>query len=385
MPANKPRKILFISHDATMTGAPILLLRLANELAKTKEFEISFLLIEDGVLKEKFASTGPTYLWNLPSSRILFIRVIDRILLKLGFTRYTRQDVNKRNIFSLLTDMDFIIANTVISARIVKDFPKTFRNIIFYIHELSIVTEIFSDKDTMKFINEVAFKVLAPCIYLKDFLVNKYAFDESKINLLKYFIPKDKMPVNNLTVPFVERSDFLVGACGSLTARKGYDIFVNIVQTIIRERNSTNIHFMWLGADTNSIENKVFINDLKKCGIIQYVTIIPSSDNIHEYIKQLNVFLLTSREDAYPLVVLEAALYSIPSICFKDSGGIPEFIEDDAGIVVDYLDINAYCDAILFLKEDEQACVRLGRRAKEKVAYYSDANNIVQEFMSCLE
>lgn len=379
------RRLLFISHDATLTGAPILLLRLAKEVSKANEFEVLFLLLDGGSLIEHFQTNGTTYLWNTPPSRYFVIRAIERVLAKFHFTRFTRQGKNQKNILSLIPTVDFIIANTVISARLVKEFPRNLTNVIFYIHELKVVTEMFSDRNTMKFINDISFRVLAPCEYLKDFLINHYGFDRSKIKILSYFIPKEQkhqeISINGLS----ETNNFLVGACGSLTARKGYDIFVSIVQTVIRERKVCGIHFLWLGADPNSIEYKIFSDDLHKCGLAQHVTIVTSRDNINEYIKKLKVFLLPSREDAYPLVVLEAAMFAIPTICFKDSGGIPEFIGNDAGIVVDYLDIQAFSTSILTLKDDEQTRTKLGTRAREKVAYYSDATNILREFVTCLE
>jgi glycosyltransferase involved in cell wall biosynthesis len=367
-----------------MTGAPILLLRLAGELAKRQNFEISFLLIEGGALAKEFVQTAPVYFWNVQPSRFFLLRVLERGFLKMRLGRYTRQGYNRKKIFSLLKKVDFIMANTIVSAKVVKQFPGVHNNIMFYIHELGIVTETLSDKQTMKFINDVSYKILAPCVYLKDFLIRKYSFDQSKINLLKYFIPKQKNEATEVSDLAANNSNFYVGTCGSLTVRKGFDIFVSIAKIIIRERSEANIHFFWFGADTDSIEYKVFINDLQKCEVAEYVTVTATSTDIQQQIKQLKVFLLTSREDAYPLVVLEAALHGIPSICFKDSGGIPEFIGNDAGITVDYLDVQAFSDAILSLKKNEQIRCKMGEAARAKVAYYSEADNIVREFMACL-
>lgn len=52
-------KILLISHDATRTGAPILLLNLADALSTDKRFSISFMLKRrDGALIADFEKIG---------------------------------------------------------------------------------------------------------------------------------------------------------------------------------------------------------------------------------------------------------------------------------------------------------------------------------------
>ena len=50
-----------------------------------------------------------------------------------------------------------------------------------------------------------------------------------------------------------------------------------------------------------------------------------------------DVFVLTSREDPYPLACLEAATLGKPIVCFEQAGGMPEFVEKDCGTVVPFL------------------------------------------------
>src|SRR5690606_13273171 len=77
--------------------------------------------------------------------------------------------------------------------------------------------------------------------------------------------------------------------------------------------------------------------------------------------------LLSSREDPYPLVVLEAALQEIPVVCFEDAGGAPELIEADAGFVVPFLDINAASDAVIQLILDPGLRQIMGGKGRRKV------------------
>ena len=64
------------------------------------------------------------------------------------------------------------------------------------------------------------------------------------------------------------------------------------------------------------------------------------------YFATFDLFALTSREDPFPLVALEAASLGKPVICFENAGGMPEFIETDAGSIVPYGDVEAFSERI---------------------------------------
>jgi glycosyltransferase involved in cell wall biosynthesis len=85
------------------------------------------------------------------------------------------------------------------------------------------------------------------------------------------------------------------------------------------------------------------------------------------YFPEFDVFALVSREDPFPLVCLEAALQGKPSLCFAGGGGMPELIEEDAGIVVPYLDVQAMAGHVVELVKNPALRMKLGKRARAKV------------------
>jgi glycosyltransferase involved in cell wall biosynthesis len=85
------------------------------------------------------------------------------------------------------------------------------------------------------------------------------------------------------------------------------------------------------------------------------------------YLSLFDILALVSREDPYPLAMLEAAQAERPIVCFADAGGAPEFVRDDAGIVVRYLDLRAMADAIWRLVDDASLRTALGTCAARRV------------------
>ena len=77
--------------------------------------------------------------------------------------------------------------------------------------------------------------------------------------------------------------------------------------------------------------------------------------------------MLVSREDPFPLVCLEAASLGKPVLCFADAGGMPEFVEDDAGYVLPYLDTKQMSAQIIELATDVERVKQLGACAQFKV------------------
>lgn len=99
---------------------------------------------------------------------------------------------------------------------------------------------------------------------------------------------------------------------------------------------------------------------------------VPAMSNPEAYFTTFDIFALTSREDLFPLAMLEAAAAGLPIICFAYSGNAPELVEDDAGLVVSYLDVRAMAKACIELLSDESRRRKLGESAKAKVeALYS--------------
>ena len=94
---------------------------------------------------------------------------------------------------------------------------------------------------------------------------------------------------------------------------------------------------------------------------------------------------MVSREDPFPLVCLEAAAFQVPIICFRDAGGMPDFVEDDAGIIVPYLDVEGAASSVLALACDGDLRRRLGSRAEAKVRARHDIDKVGPQLLDLFQ
>lgn len=381
-------RILFISHDASRTGAPVLLLRLLKELVKQRETEISVLLRSGGELENEFASVGKVYLWNKPSKKSLLTRIISRILNI--FHLQFRPDLSKLNgeFFKDYPGFDVIFSNTITNASLLRQFSLDGKKVFFYFHELEVITEIFCSREDVEFQGQVAENIFVPSMKVRDFLVEKYGLTPGKFLILNYLLPDIKPEITDLSgKQKIKDTDnnFVVGLCGTMHWRKGSDMLPQLIKIIVCERSEEEIRFLWIGANKYSQDFLILINDLSKLGLSGYFGFTEPAQDINGYLAQLDVFLLLSREDTFPLVVLESAALGIPSVCFRKSGGAVDFVEPDAGLTCDYLDLNQVADKILQLKHDHLLRKKLGENAKSKVEKYSNSQMIVENLLKELK
>ena len=118
---------------------------------------------------------------------------------------------------------------------------------------------------------------------------------------------------------------------------KGIDLFFRIASKT--HKIDKNIKFMWIGGTDKRyqwVERQANRNELR---------LIPPTDHIENYYRIADLFLLSSREDSFPSVVLEAISYGLPVLGFKDAGG---FTEVDRRFIrlADYLDCDAMSELV---------------------------------------
>src|SRR5215467_15632444 len=58
------KKILFVSHQAELSGAPVILLESIKQFGNQSSIQFSILIIEDGILVEQFKKVGKTFVWK---------------------------------------------------------------------------------------------------------------------------------------------------------------------------------------------------------------------------------------------------------------------------------------------------------------------------------
>jgi len=361
------RKVLFISHDASRTGAPMLLLNFLRWFKANTDMPFEILLGRGGEFKQDFAALAPTSVFYKDGQGPEIIHkhnIIRRITRRLGINDPASRI--RRKLAS--SNIGLVYSNTSTNGNILQTLGFLNCPVISHIHELSYSLDSRSDK--FDYVIKRTTHFIACSQAVKDNLVNRYNISPDNISVIHEFISipdEDAISTQHLLRRELKLPEdaFIVGSAGTRHWRKGPDLFIELANSI-RSKLGAPIHFVWLGGGDKE-QNDAIDRAIAETGLKEQIHFLEARQDPLGYYADFDVFALTSREDPFPLVCLEVASLGKPILCFDKSGGEPEFVENDCGFIVPNLDVDAMADRVIELYKNRELLWQLGQNASAKV------------------
>jgi Rhamnan synthesis protein F/Glycosyl transferases group 1 len=339
--------IVIIVHDATRTGAPILAWNLVLNL--NRKYNTVVLLRAGGPLQSAFQADAAAVIC-LPE-------------------RFPETPAEIEALAQNVTEIyspKYAIANTVETRNFVAQFEAVGVPVVALVHEFSrtyrpagVLHGLFSAASYVVFPARVVAEDAAAdykILQARDWRVLAHGrpklprigrADQLKQSLL---ISKNNVPVRS------DGSVRVVGI-GTITMRKGVDLFIAVAATTLQILPNHKIDFTWVGTHFPFDQN--YYDSLKaqieSDGLDDVVQFIGELEDLEPVYERADIFLLASRLDPLPNVAIDSAIRGIPVVCFDQAGGIAEiFSEHDEtrDLVVPYLDVYAAAKLICKLAID---------------------------------
>ena len=331
---SKPKqKILFFTPYATRTGSEMMLLYILQHIDRTR-FDIGIVSFADGELLQEFPEDIPVFIAPRKFS------ILQKVSFYLGINptiRYLRK---------LAKDFgaDFWYVNTIMLHETITVAREFSIKVITHFHELPLTYIYLSDYD-FKGIIEYSDQLIG-CSEVTCEAIRQAG--GKNVSLLYSFIDPAKVvtnPARSLELRQklnISKDDYVWILSGMMSERKGFDFLPEIADEI----NDPNVHLVWVGDRVNDglvhyTEQRIRNSDRKT----RIHLVGKQKEDYYNYLDCGNGFLLTSRQDPYPLVMLEAALLGKPIVSFP-SGGVSEFIKDGMGIVTEDISVKQMVVAI---------------------------------------
>ena len=103
--------------------------------------------------------------------------------------------------------------------------------------------------------------------------------------------------------------------------------------------------------------------------IEKYIEIIPKTSNVEQFYSRSKIFVLCSRFEALPMVLIEAKSYALPCISFDVESGPSEIIKDNVdGFLIEYNNTDLLSNKMLSLMKNEEKLFNMSEMA------YTDYN-----------
>ena len=344
----KNKKLLIIlSQSKTFGGVE----KYIRELIKVikPNFEITLCSVKEKVINKNI-------FWGLEDIKICFFDVIkvpillDRIpLTKSGIKlifNLDKYDCIYLPYFSTLTMLMLIFTLKI---------KKSSTKIIFGIHDPLFFNEYFLRKIPhlkSSIIRRVLLKIYLP---ISRFVISKIDTihvlnkeDEQNLEIEGYkgkiyFIPNFLYYNKSNIKVHSNKNKFIVLFGGRLAVyHKGIDLLVDIIKKVLDKNKNLEFHIFGSGEDGQEL-----VEDLAKRypENVKYLGFVPNKNLEKEY-KNSSLYIMTSRIEAFPLVILEAQAHGLPVIAF-DIKGPRDIIRNFSGSIIKPFDTSAFSDEIL--------------------------------------
>lgn len=356
--------ILFIGHEGSRTGAPKVLLDFLYWLKTNKpEIAAQIILRKDGERIADFEQIFATQVWKLPyPERISLWQRLDNKLFdtfRKNQEKYIRQFENQ--------NVKLIFSNTCTNGELLEQLAYLQVPIITFVHELESVIRIFNQNGAVSRNLQISTHIIVPSEATKKNLIENHHISPDKISVCYGGVESDF----GKNTPFFEvrkslnisKNAFLLGIFGTIEARKSPEAFILLAKML---KKYIDIYLVWVGRFLSDSEKYRLEYQIRTLGL-QNIFFVGSTAQVSNYYHAIDLMLTLSQEDPFPLVNLEAGFFGKPIICFENAGGTPELIQENAGFVVPFLDLEAVAEKILFLKNNPVIRTQMGENLAQKV------------------
>jgi len=320
-------RVRFLTHDASRTGAPLVLLSFLRWLCGRPSVDADLVCWRGGPLLPAFQDVLPT---TVVHERLWGRTVLDTAVAGLEELRLPSagRGIERLAVGRLLPDREVDLhwfngaGSAVLRRHVDPDAPW-----VVHLHELATAYDRAVPTDVADGFLTGARRVVAVADRVRDLASG-------------LGVPTDHVAVVPPCLPVVPSlrpgtGERLVGSVGAGSWRKGIDLFVQLAAALVREDDE--VRLAWVG---RLDDPPTVAADLRLAGVLDRVELVGEVEDARPWVARFGVAVSTAREDPYPLAVVEALAAGVPVVGF-DNGGGADLLRSVGAPVVPPLDVAA--------------------------------------------
>lgn len=213
------------------------------------------------------------------------------------------------------------------------------------------------------------------------FLVDFEKFPESKVFVIPNGIDTDRFTTCSITRDEV-RSELgipwdapVLGIVAALRPEKNHALFVQIAKTLSLRMPDARFVIVGDGPARPSIERR--IQDL---GLQSRIHLVGNRNDIHRILPSMDVFALTSLNEANPVSILEALSCEVPVVASRVGSISESVLEGITGFTIDPKDCHGFVNRIYQLLCEPSLAKRIGEKGREHVLRHGSLGNMVSGY-----
>lgn len=230
-----------------------------------------------------------------------------------------------------------------------------------------------------KFINNLAYKIVLLTQKDRDnFYINKQHIKKKKLINIYNFI--DKKLIKKLKRYCLENKKILT--FGRIDYQKGYEYLIEVAKLVFAKHPDWQWHIY--GDGETEYKNKI-INLIKQNNLQNNIVLQGNHSDIYDLYQNYSFYVMTSRYEGLPMVLLEAKAKKLPIVSFDINSGPSDIVRDGIdGYLIKPFDCNAMADRICELIEKPELRQKFSDNAHGNIYKFSK-EEIIKQWCDLIE
>lgn len=362
----QPRRLLLVSHNLALEGAPLFLVEFAAFCRRTGFAEITVVAGRDGPLRRRYEQLAAT------------VHLVDLAPLAGAATPAAQRHALGTLMDTVdFTACDLVVANTLTSYWAVHAARAAHRPSLLYIHESTTPAAFFPGRNpaalpgieqALAAATRVSFLTAATRRYYSAFSdganyrLTPGWIDLRSIDAVRTGRSRDELRRRLGLAP----DERLVVNLGTVCDRKGQILFARAVDLLChRHPPAGRVRFLMVGGRDTEYD-RALSSQLATLGRTN-LAVVPEAEDTSAYYGAADLFVCSSFEESFPRVILEAMAFSLP-IVSSAVHGVPELVRhDEEALLVPPGDTWALAEAMEQVLSQPSWAAQLGQRARRRL------------------
>lgn len=159
-------------------------------------------------------------------------------------------------------------------------------------------------------------------------------------------------------------------AVGRLTKQKGFDLLVKAAVLIKKEIPDWHISIFGEGE-----EKEELLNAISSFGLGDFISIHEPTKEIQQELLNSSMFVMSSRHEGLPMILLEAKACGLPIVSFDCPEGPAEVVRHgEDGLLVEPENVEKLAEAVVSFAKNTERLKAFGKKAFENAKLFSSEN-----------
>ncbi|MFA5145950.1 MAG: glycosyltransferase [Candidatus Omnitrophota bacterium] len=178
----------------------------------------------------------------------------------------------------------------------------------------------------------------------------------------------------------IRQDEFVIGNIARFYENKDHQTLLRAFKLVLEK--IPNVYLLLIGDGPLKYKIESFAGELKIPARIKF---LGNRRDIPQLLKMMDLFVLSSKREGLPIVLLEAMASGLPIVATDVDGNGELVLHEETGFVVPPADPKELSAAILNLLTDRSKAKRMAARGKERVKNHFTFNSMVEKYEKIYE